>query len=174
MKRNYDHAKSGEKRTPSFILVRSVIAFFTLCLIATPMWAQNTQLVQIKAFDQQLQPYKNVQMSINGKDYFTVGNKGVAFIELEESDLPLKSIKIKDEHLEAASWNYTKGIVEVIIRKKNYQLIQVVVKDRNNTPLQNLKVTFNGKKTSTSATNSEGVFEIPLGLDEKITSTNQF
>ena len=174
MNRDNDHAKSAEKRMPSFILVCSVIAFFTLCLTALPLWAQDTQLVQIKAFDQQLQPYKNVQMSINGKDYFTVGNKGVAFVELAENDLPLKSIKMKDEQLEAASWNYTKGIVEVIIRKKNYQLIQIVVKDQNNTPLQNLKVTFNGKKTSTSSTNREGIFEIPLALDEKVNSTNQF
>jgi signal transduction histidine kinase len=154
--------------------VCSAIVFFTLYLIAIPLWAQDTQLVQIKAFDQQLQPYKNVQISINGKDYFTVGNKGVAFVELAENDLPVKSIKIKDEQLEAASWNYTKGIVEVIIRKKNYQLIQVAIKDRNNSPLQNLKVTFNGKKTSTSTTNSEGLFEIPLALDEKVTSTSQF
>jgi signal transduction histidine kinase len=174
MKRNYDHVKKAEHETSPLMLVCSAIVFFTLYLIAIPLLAQDTQLVQIKAFDQQLQPYKNVQMSINGKDYFTVGNKGVAFVELAENDLPLKSIKIKDELLEAASWNYTKGIVEVIIRKKNYQLIQVVVKDQNNKPLQNLKVTFNGKKTSTSATDSEGSFEIPLALDEKITSTNQF
>ncbi len=174
MNRNSNHAKNAEKRIPSSILVCSVIAFFTLCLIATPLWAQNTQLVQIKAFDQQLQPYKNVQMSINGKEYFTVGNKGVAFVELAEDDLPLKFIKIKDEQLEAASWNYTKGIVEVIIRKKNYQLIQVVVKDQNNKPLQNLKVTFNGKKSLTSSTNREGIFEMPLALDEKVNSPNQF
>jgi hypothetical protein len=88
MKRNYDHAKNAENGTPSLVLVYSVIVFFTLYLITIPLWAQDTQLVQIKAFDQQLQPYKNVQMSINGKDYFTVGNKGVAFVELAENDLP--------------------------------------------------------------------------------------
>ncbi|HKZ38780.1 MAG TPA: ATP-binding protein [Chryseolinea sp.] len=174
MNRNYDHAKNTKNEMPTFMSVGSLIVFFTLFLMVTPLWAQNNQLVQIKTFDQQLQPYKNVQMSINGKDYFTVGNKGVAFVELEESDLPLKSIKMKDELLEAASWNYTKGIVEVIIRKKSYQLIEVVVKDQNNAPLQNLKVTFNGKKTLTSSTNREGLFEIPLALDEKVTSTNQF
>src|SRR3990170_6584816 len=128
MNRNYDHAKNTRNEMPTFMSVGSLIVFFTLFLMVTPLWAQNNQLVQIKTFDQQLQPYKNVQMSINGKDYFTVGNKGVAFVELEESDLPLKSIKMKDELLEAASWNYTKGIVEVIIRKKSYQLIEVVVK----------------------------------------------
>jgi signal transduction histidine kinase len=148
-----------------------LMIFFVL---STPASAQKKQLVQVKTFDQQLLPFKNIDISINGKDFITVGNRGEAFIELDDTDLPLKSIRIKDEKLEAASWNYSKGIIEVIVRKKNYQIVQVIVRDQKNAPLSNLKVTFNGKKTTTATTNHEGSFDIPLALDEKLNSTDQF
>ncbi len=90
--------------------------FIIILFLSLPSWAQKKQLVQVKAFDQQLVPYKNVEVSINNKEYFSMGNKGVAFVELLDTDFPIKSIKIKDEKLETASWNYGKGIIEIIIR----------------------------------------------------------
>lgn len=131
-------------------------------------------MVQVKTFDQQLVPFKNAEISINGKEYIAMGNKGVAFVELSDTDFPLKSIQIKDQKLEAASWNYSKGIIEVIIRNKNYQLVKVIVKDPNHAPLSNLRVTFNGKKTTQGTTNSEGEIEVPIALDEQINSKDQF
>lgn len=138
------------------------------------LFAQNKQMVQVKAFDQQLVPYKNIEISVNNKEFFSVGNKGVVFIELQESDFPLKTISIKDDKLEAASWNYSKGIIEVIIRTRNYQMIGVIVKNESNASLPNLKVTFKGKTVTTSTTNQDGRLDIPLGLDEKINSHEQF
>jgi len=145
-----------------------------LLVVSLPVFAQKKQLAQVKTFDQQLVPFKNVEISINGKDYIKVGTKGEAFVELDETDLPLKSIKIKDEKLETASWNYSKGIIEVIIRNKSYQLIQIFVKNQNNVALGNVGVTFEGKKTTVASTNSDGMFEIPIALEEKISSPNQF
>ena len=48
--------------------------------ISVSSFAQKTQLVQVKTFDQQLTPYRNVEISINGKEYFALGNKGTAFV----------------------------------------------------------------------------------------------
>ena len=148
--------------------------FILFLFLSIPSWAQKKQLVQVKAFDQQLVPFKNVEVSINNKEYFSMGNKGVAFVELLDTDFPLKSIKIKDEKLETASWNYSKGIIEIIIRTRSYQLIQVVVRDENNVRLPNLPVTFKGRKTTTAHTDRDGKLEIPLALDEKITAPEQF
>ena len=149
-----------------------VILLFTLLSISVS--AQKKQMVQLKAFDQQLVPVKNIEVSINGKPHISIGSKGTAFIELEESDFPIRSIAVKDEKLEAASWNYTKGILEVIIRNKSYQLAKVLVRDAENSAVVNTTIVFAGKKTLTITTNAEGLVEIPLALDEKISAATQF
>ena len=110
-----------------------------------PSYGQTKQMVQVKAFDQGLAPYKNIEISVNQKDFISVGNQGVAFIELFESDFPLKSIRVKDEKLEAASWNYSKGILEVIIRKRSYQVVGVLARHSDGSTLSNVKVVLKGK-----------------------------
>lgn len=145
-----------------------VVLFLFLFAVALPLNAQQNNLVQVKTFDQQLQPFANIEISINDKAFVSVGNKGVVFIELSADELPLRSVIIKDSKLEAASWNYSKGIVEIIIRKKSYQLIGVFVKDGDNTPLKNQNVIFDGVQKLTLTTNAEGRIEIPLPLDESL------
>ena len=148
--------------------------FIIILFLSLPSWAQKKQLVQVKAFDQQLIPYKNVEVSINNKEYFSMGNKGVAFVELLDTDFPIKSIKIKDEKLETASWNYGKGVIEIIIRPRSYQMVQVFVRDENNVRLPNLMVTFKGRKITTAQTDKDGKFEVPTALDERISTPMQF
>ena len=148
--------------------------FIIILFLSLPAWAQKKQLVQVKAFDQQLIPYKNVDVSINNKEYFSMGNKGVAFVELLDTDFPIKSIKIKDEKLETASWNYGKGVIEIIIRPRSYQMVQVFVRDENNVRLPNLMVTFKGRKITTAQTDKDGKFEVPTALDERISTPMQF
>ena len=172
MNRSEDLEKNVKSRLKDAIS-GSQIFILLFIFLSMSAWAQKKQLVQVKAFDQQLVPFKNVDVSINGKEYFSVG-KGVAFVELLETDFPLKSIKIKDEKLETASWNYSKGIIEIIIRARSYQLIQVIVQDENNVRQPNLTVTFKGRKNTTAETDREGKLQVPVALDEKISSPEQF
>lgn len=160
---------------PDIIPQSCLHVFYVLFLtvLTIPASAQKN-MVQVKTFDQQLQPYGNIEISINDKDYISMGNKGSAFIELSENELPLKSVKIKNEQLEAASWNYSKGIVQIIVRKKSYQIHHLTLKDPDNKTLANLKVTFKGKQTITATTNANGQFDIPLALDERISAATQF
>lgn len=132
------------------------------------------QLIQIRTYDQQLQPMKNIEVSVNNKEYVSVGNKGEAFIELKDDELPIKTIRIRNEELEPASWNHSKGVLEIVVRKKSYQVAHIVVKDTDNKPISNLTITFKGKKNTNFTTNSDGKFDMMLALDEKISSTNQF
>jgi signal transduction histidine kinase len=145
-----------------------------MVFINLPALAQEKHLVQIKTFDQQLQVMKNVEVSINGKDFISVGNKGTAFIELNENDLPIRNIKIKNEQLEPASWNNSKGVVEIIIRKKSYHVAHLLLQDVSKKPIAFSKVVFKGNKTVSATTDVSGKFEVPLGLDEKIISADQF
>ena len=169
-KRDYSSAAVPYRSTTGHAC--NLLLFFCLLMFFTiPSFGQEKHLVQVKTFDQQLRPFKNAEISINGKDYIKMNDKGIAFIELLDSELPLKSVKIKNDQLEAASWNYSKGIVEIVIRKKSYQMMQMVLKNPDNTPVSNTRIVFHGKKTLTSITNGEGRFEIPLALDERMTQT---
>lgn len=158
------------------VIRRYSIFFFTFALlaIATFARAQEKHLVQVKTFDQQLQPLKNIAVSINGREFVSVGNKASAFIELSDSDLPVRSVRISNEQMEAASWNYSKGTLEVIVRKKNYQVTPWFVRDRSNAGVPNAKITYAGKKTVTVSSNASGKFELPLALDEQVGAATQF
>jgi signal transduction histidine kinase len=131
-------------------------------------------LFQLRTFDQQLKPMKNVEVSINEREFVSTGNKGSAFVELPDADFPFRSIKIKDQQLEAASWNFSKGFLDVVVRKKNFLIIPWFVRDGSNAGIANVKITYRGKKTITAPTNAEGRFEIPLALDEKVSAAAQF
>lgn len=155
-----------------FVLIR-IYALLLIQLIGVTAYAQEKHSIQMKTFDLQLAPYTNIEVSVNDKNYVSMGAKGIAFIELTSAELPVRTIKIKNERLEAASWNYSKGTLEIIVRTKSYQIANIIVKEEN-LPAPNLKVVFKGRKTTTVTTNKEGRIEIPIALDEKITSANQF
>lgn len=148
-----------------------IIAFV---VITARVCAQEKIAIQVKTFDQQLQPYRDIEISINGKDFIGMGNRGIAFTELAASDLPIKSILVRNDQLEAASWNYSKGTLEIIVRNKSYRVIHLLVQDENNAPLPNLKITFRGRKTETVATDRMGRLDLALALDEKLPTSNQF
>jgi signal transduction histidine kinase len=158
-----------------FTKLNAILLLLTLTAFSTlPAGAQVRQLIQVKTFDEQLKPLKNVEVSINNKDFISTGNKGEVFVELLETDVPVKTIKIKNEQYEPAAWNLSKSILEIVVRKKNYQVAIVTFKDRNNAPVSNLPVTFKGRKTAQVTTDAAGKIEVPLALDEKINTADQF
>lgn len=161
-----------------YISALQLIKLFFVCfcltfLIILPVSAQEKQVYQVKTLDEQLNIFPGISISLNGNNYFSIGDKGVAFVELSSEDLPVKSIEVNDQLLEVASWNFSKGILEIIIRKKKYHLIKLIVKGTDDIIKSHMKVTFNGKKKLTATTNAQGYVELPVALDEKLTSTNQ-
>lgn len=141
---------------------------------AANIFAQEKVTVQIKTFTQQLEPYRNLEVSINGGAFISVGSRGSVVSELSSTDFPIKSVVIKNEELEAASWLFTKGIVEIIVRKKSYQMASVFFRSPENQPVSRVKVTFRGRKNFEATTDAEGKIQIPLALDEQITGVSQF
>lgn len=152
----------------------SILILINCLIIQSLGIAQEKQTVQIKTFDQKLQVMKNVEISLNNKEYVSVGSKGVAIVELNAHELPIKTIKIGDDKLEAASWNFSKGIIEIIVRPKSYTLIHFVVRYPNGTPSSMSSISFKGSKTITVSTNQAGEFDLPLSLNDKINSPDQF
>lgn len=151
-----------------------IVAYGMLIFSSLMSSAQDNQMIQIRTFDQQLNPLKKVSVSINSGEYIAVDSKGTAFVEIANSDLPIRSIKVLDESLETASWNYSKGILEIIIRKKSYQLVAIGIKYATGSPLGNYKVTFNGPPPISVTTNARGEAELPLPINSRITTPDQF
>ncbi|WMN06732.1 ATP-binding protein [Marivirga arenosa] len=159
-----------------YILPKAFLILFLVILFSNSysLLAQNTQVIQVKTFTESLQPYPNLSISINNRDFTDLNEKAVIFINLPSDEIPIKSIKLKDELLEVASWNLSKGTLEVIIRKKSYIDKKIKVIDVNDNILVDLNITYNGKKSITKQTDQDGYVTIPLGLNERIASKNQF
>lgn len=152
----------------------SVFSVLLMFLALPAALGQVKQMVQVKTFDQKLSPFKNLELLLNEKIPVKTSDKGSAFIEMNETDLPIRSVEIKNEGLEVASWNFSKGIIEIIARKKNYQLVSVTILDEKQRPLEKTDVIFIGSKKINVKTSPEGTAQLPLGLDERISSPNQF
>lgn len=153
---------------------RTLLTFVLASIWILNASAQEKQTIQVRTFDQKLQPLRNIEVSLNGKDYFSVGQKAVAIVEVNSSDLPVKSVKIKDEKLEAASWDFSKGVIEIIVRPKSYTMVHFVVQFPNGTRLAKTPVTYKGSKPLNLETDAAGELDIPVPLTEKITGASQF
>lgn len=156
------------------ISIFHIILSLCLLIISGKIYGQDNQSYQVISLNDQLSRLSNVGMVINGEYSLKTNDRGVAFITLTAKDLPLQSIEIKDSKLEAASWNVSKGIIEVVVRKKNYKLLNLKVINSDGSPVTNEKVVFQGSKIVSGYTNNDGDVELPIALKDEITSSKQF
>jgi len=157
-----------------FTRVCSILLISILLISTIHLKAQDTQVIQIKVFNESLAPYGNIKISINQGKYVELNDKGLAFANLKKNELPIKSVDVDDPTLEAASWNLSKGILELTIRKKSYRDVNLLLKDENNNIVSGAKLTYIGEKTVNIVTNANGIAIIPLALNERIVETSQF
>jgi signal transduction histidine kinase len=162
------------KRCRHILITTSALLLLTLFAIAPMAWGQSKVSLQVKAFDQKLQPLKNVDFGFNNLPYFRTNTNGQAIVELDRSELPIRNVRMKDEKVEVASWSLSKGTVEIIVRPKIYKFVKFAVRLADGTALANTMVKFNGTTALSAVTNNEGRFELRLGVDESIASENQF
>jgi signal transduction histidine kinase len=149
-------------------------AFFVLLLSGTSLMGQEKNLVQIKAFDQQMKQVSNMSFSINGKEFFSLEEKKPTYHEILLEDLPPKSIRVNKPEMEVESWNYSKGTLQIIVRKKLYNIADLLVVTADKRPVPNVSVNFKGRQNLKVSTGPAGQLQIPLALDEEIKSQSQF
>src|SRR5690349_22644360 len=101
---------------------------FTSLLTLQSALAQEKQSIKVKTFDEKLHSLKNIEVSLNNGEFVSVGKKGVAIVEVNNADLPIKSVKVKDDNFETASWNLSKGVLEIIVRPKSYKVVRFVLR----------------------------------------------
>lgn len=159
-------------KSSSFRSFQSGFIFIALLnlLILQSVLAQEKQSVKIKTFDEKLRSLKDLQVSLNNGEFVSVGKKGVVIVELSNADLPIKSVKIKDDNLEAASWNLSKGVLEIIVRPKSYKTVHFVLRFAEGDSVPLTSVSFRGLNSQTTTTNQKGVFNLSLSLNEKVTA----
>lgn len=151
------------------------ILFLVFCAIAAvPGMAQNVVSLQVKTFDQDLKPLPNIQIAFNDQEYFEIGSKGTTIIEINQSEIPIKAVRVKDDQFEAASWNLSKGTIEIIIRPVSYRVMHVSIRFADGTPLPNVPVTFRGLTTINLTSDQAGKIELPVSLRENVASISQF
>ena len=129
--------------------------------------AQETSLVQIKTFDLSLNSISNLELSFDNSNYFNTGKDGSIFLEINNALLPPKVIYFRDNELEAESWNYSQGILEIIIRKKSFETYQVTVLDINGDALKNVVLELDSELPIEGTTDNQGGVQlsIPLSLN---------
>ena len=142
--------------------------------MGTEAMAQDPIMIQLKVLDQQLQPYPRLKISINDGPPNKLNAQGIAFVEIEDKELPPKSIRVLDEKLEAESWNFSKGILEIVIRPKSYKKITVVLQDDNSRPLNGIKVVYQAEEPIISTSNVHGVITMDIPVIENLNKTTRF
>lgn len=144
-----------------------------MCIVGQT-WAQDQTMIQLKALDQQLQPYPRLKISINHGAPNKLDAQGLAFIDIDDKELPPMSITVTDELLEVESWNFSKGILEIVIRPKTYKNITAVLRDEKNQPLNGIKVVFQAKEPIISTSNVHGVISMSIPIYEDPNKTTHF
>lgn len=152
---------------------RFILYVFLIALLPWSGWAQN-QMIQVKAFDASLQPVRNIDLTLNKKIKLNTTGRGVAMVTLNETDLPIQSVDVADQTLEAASWNLSKGVLEILIRRKNYRIQTAVVQDLKGKPVAGVEIIYSGSRKLTLKTDNDGRVELPVGLEETVPTVAQF
>jgi len=153
--------------------IKKVITFYNIILALLllvcikPAIAQETSLVQVKTFDLRLKPIANLELSFDQQHYFATGTNGSVIVEINNTLLPPKVIYFIDVTLEAESWNYSKGILEIIVREKSFETYELTFVDNNNIPLKNIAVSIEADLPIKGVTNRQGALQldIPVNLD---------
>lgn len=134
----------------------NLIFAFSFCVVNF-LQAQDTINVQVKVFDLQLNPVSNLEIKVQDTESFKSNALGIAFIKTSEASLPPSDITILDQKLEVESWNYSKGILEIIVRKKKYSQIVIKIIDlKTNAGLSGIEVSTNFSNDKPLVSDTEG------------------
>jgi signal transduction histidine kinase len=155
-------------------IIKYILSLMGSVLLMATALAQDKQLIQVKTFDEKLGFLPGIELLLNDKIEVTTNEKGTGFVEVSSVEIPFRSVYVKNPEVEVASWNLSKGTIEIIVRKKNYNLVTITIVDENELPLIRTEVSFTGLRQISVRTSGSGVIQLPLGLDERITSPNQF
>jgi len=125
--------------------------------------AQDNIYVQVKIFDLNLTPFPNLEITIDDFKPTKTDSKGICFLSLPKASLPPSKIAISDQNLEAESWNYSKGILEIIVRERKYQTFKFKIVDhKSNLPIVGIEVVPGIEDPHPLVTDVDGSFSLVI------------
>lgn len=130
--------------------------------------AQEKMLVQVKTFNPDLSILANTSISLDGTNFTTTGDDGSIIYEFERSLLPPKKVYLQNSEFEAESWNYSKGILEIIVRIKSFELYTIKVNSRSKQPVQGEKIIVKTSIPTEKVSDVYGKAIFPVPINEII------
>jgi len=136
--------------------------------------AQDSTLVRIKTFNLNLSSISNLELSFDQQNYFNTGKDGSVIVELRTTSLPPKVIFFRDTKLEAESWNYSHGILEIIVREKTFETYQITLIDTASLLLGHVLLTLNTDSPIEGVSNNKGVAQLSIPVDLDLQTPDLF
>lgn len=154
------------------ILLLVLPLLFVVALISAV--AQDSTLVRIKTFNLNLSSISNLELSFDQQHYFNTGKDGSVIVELRTTSLPPKVIFFRDTKLEAESWNYSHGILEIIVREKTFETYQITLVDTASLLLGHVLLTLNTDSPIERVSNNKGVAQLSIPVDLDLQTPDLF
>jgi hypothetical protein len=154
-------------------VARLMLVCIGISLCAVPSFAQK-QMVQVKTLNEKLQPFAHAEVSFDGGPFINTGTKGSVITEFETSALPIRNIHVKDNQYEVASWSHAKGVVQIVLRKKNYREVSVLVMLEEGKPLARHRIYVNNLDDVIITTDQQGRTVFPIPLTFELSTHSQF
>lgn len=148
--------------------------FAVIIVISSSANSQDKVNLLVKVYDLQLNPVPNIGIAMDETEPFTTDSEGMAFVVVPESSIPPIHIEISDEKLEAESWNYSKGTLEVIIRNKNYRELRIKILDADYNILPGININIPPMKQLTLTSDSKGLISLLLPISIQIEDPDLF
>jgi signal transduction histidine kinase len=144
---------------------RILLIALLVLLISWESHAQQ-QVILIKVYNQSMEPFANEELSINGHPFVIIDKNGQSFKEFTSQDLPPKTILLKNELFEVATWNYSKGKLEIVVRPRTERVIHLSVYDEANNPVSRQAVAY--QKRSVGMTSASGALDFTVPLHSEL------
>lgn len=154
--------------------LKYLLFFAMITLIRNYANSQDTLNVFVKVYDIQLNPAPEIGITFDNAKPFKTDSEGTAFVSIPVTSLPPAHIDISDQKLEAESWNYSKGILEIILRKKNYRHLKIKIVDADYKALKGIEVNITSVNPSTYTTDSKGLISLILPNSIQVTEPDLF
>lgn len=155
-------------------IIRINLLLFLISGVLTFAHGQEMVNVLVKVYDIELKPYPFIGIVIDDTASITTDAKGTAFALIPNSSLPPTTVGISDQKLEAESWNYTRGTLEIVLRKKNYKNLRIKIADKNQKALSRIEILIATPKPMTLSTDSEGFISFVLPNTTQVNQADLF
>ncbi|GJM30796.1 MAG: hypothetical protein DHS20C17_34310 [Cyclobacteriaceae bacterium] len=151
-----------------------ILCLFLLTLMVHKFMGQDLTMVQIKTLDHQLKPYPALQIAINQGPPNQTDQQGVAFVEINPNELPPNTVNVINQKLEVESWNFSKGILEVVVRAKTHQEVTITLQDQRGKPITGIPLVYQTDQPITAISNELGLVRMNLPIEHDLNKTNLF